>query len=393
MSEKKSKHSIASVQSYCESNKDYAKILDMFTNGYTPVYNKLKTKQREEVRSYLKRNFFTWFYSDINEEVTISPARFIASDIYYKFGEDFVAMPIPKPVYNKSKLQGINYVFHIFTMEEHPLINDVQSFLSVMKETGDHEQADFHYGNAHYLIFLFEVCDEMGFIAQDGEEYKINEKKYNAFCALPSKDKLQKMLTAHFSRFLKGFKKQYSYGKLPSVSKLLKVLAVSRDVEDFHKKTFPGIMAKAIDFASSFGLSDLEDMDFYDEDENEVEKIMESTIEMQIILSHITSAAFICLGLYFQLIQIDYDTCFEFGEMDFDYLHSLPPEDSGLDEAETDKYTTLVSYIAYIKPPTLFNLTPIGAKFFGKEFAFEYSRLFIKPEEYDEALGDMLMPF
>ena len=128
-------YSIAGVKDFCENNKDFTKILELFSKGYIPAYNKRKVKIREEIQVFLKRNFFTWYYSETNDVSGISPVHFISSQIYHKFGEDFVAIPIPEPVYKKSKLQSINYKFHIFTMDDHPLVKDIESLTEAIIKT------------------------------------------------------------------------------------------------------------------------------------------------------------------------------------------------------------------------------------------------------------------
>ena len=94
--------SIANVKYYCEGNKDFIKILNLFSEGYIPIYNKRKVKTREEIQTFLKRNFFTWYYSDANYVSDVSPACFINSQIYHKFGEDFAVVPIPNRFIKKA---------------------------------------------------------------------------------------------------------------------------------------------------------------------------------------------------------------------------------------------------------------------------------------------------
>ena len=379
------------VKRYCEGNEDFTKILDLFSAGYIPVYNKRKVKLREEVQPYLKRNFFTWYYSVANQVSDVSPARFINSHVFHKFGEDFVVVPIPEPVYKKSRLLSINYGFHIFTVDDHPLMQDVECVMGAIKQTGAIDQVDFAFGNAHYLSFLLNLCGEMGLIVQKESDLNVNEKKLAAFSSLPEKDKLNKMLSAHLGGFLNNMKQQPNHGKLPTLAKLLKVLGTSQDIDGLFAKAFPGLMSRVTDFISPFGSMDLDDIDVFHEDEDSIEEMMGSTIEMQMLLSSITSAIFICCGLYFQIIRLEYDSCFDFEELDGDYLASLPPKDSGFDENEAQQYISMMSFIAYIKPPSRYSVTPIGAKLFGKNYAKEFSYLLTHPDEYDEVLEDMLL--
>ena len=386
----KSDINMESVKTYCEGNDDFGKILELFSAGYIPVYNKRKVKLREEVKPFLKRNFFTWYYSAANSAIDVSPARFINSHIFHEFGSDFVVLPIPEPVYKKTRLSGISYKYHVFTMDDHPLIHDIKKFMEVTRQEGTYDQLDYVFGQAHYMSFLFNICTEIGFIVQKGEDIKINEKKFTAFLSSSKKDQLHKLLSSHLANFLSNIKKLPDTGKLPSITKLIKVLGTSQDIDGLFSSAFPGIMSRVVDAASSFGL-DPEDFEDFLHDESYLHEMMEANIEMQMLLSSITSSVFICCGLYFQIIQPEYDSYFHFDELDGSYLASLPPEDSGLDEDGMEKYSSTMSFIAYIKPPSRYNATPMGTKFFGTDYEDEMSYFLIERDEYDDVLEDMML--
>ena len=387
--------SIASVKKYCENNNDFIKILELFSDGYIPTYNKWKVKIREDIQPFLKRNFFIWYYSEANYVSDVSPARFISSQIHYKFGEDFVVIPIPEPVYKKSRLQSINYSFHIFTMDDHPLVKDIESLTEAIIKTETYEQlikqVDFKFGKSHYLSFLLNICGKMGLFTPNAEMYKINERKLAAFLALSARDKLHKMLSTHLSSLLSNLKEHKLLRKLPTQAKLLKILETSQDMDSFYAEAFPGLVPLVDDFISSSGIMDFGHLEVFDEDGSPLEEMMESTMEIQALVSLISSAIFICCGLYFQIIEPEYDSYFDFNELDKDYVASLPPVDSELDKNEAAQYKSMMSYLAYIKPPSVYSVTPIGAKLFGKNYVDGLFYMLIEPDEYDDVLEDMLL--
>ena len=392
---KKVDYNIANVKNYCESNKDFIKILELFSEGYIPTYNKQKVKLREEIQPFLKRNFFTWYFSETNQVSDISPALFINSQIYHKFGEDFVAVPIPEPVYKKSKLQNIKYRFHIFTMDDHPLVQDAKSLMDAIGKTKELEQVieqvNFAFGKSHYLSFLLNICIEMGFIIRNAEEYKINEKKFAAFLTLSPKDKLHKMLSAHLNSFLNGLKNHKIHGKLPTLAKLIRILGECRDTDSFYTKAFPGLMSHFNNIMSFSGITDFDNIDIFNDGDNSLKEMMEPTMEMQMLISYVTSEIFICCVLYFQIIQPEYDSQFGFSELDMDYLALLPPANSGLSEDEIAQYKGSVSYVTYIKPPSNYSVSPIGAKLFNKNYTDGLYYSLVEPDEYDELLEVMLL--
>ena len=387
-------NSITSVKSYCESNKDFGKILKLFTEGYTPTYNKRKVKIRKEVQLFLKRNFFTWYYSKANSVSKVSPACFISSHIYHKFGEDFVVMPIPEPVYKQTKLQSINYSFHVFTMDNHPLVKDIEMLVNAAVKTDSLEalieQLEFPFGKRHYMAFLFNVCCEMGLMTNNTDKRKVNEKKLAEFLALPEKDKLNKILTAHLNGLISSLKKQKVPGKLPTQAKLIKIISASHDTDNFYDELFPGLMTHVADITASI-LPDLDGDVIDDGDDNAFEKIADSTMELQALISSISSAIFICCGLYFQIIQPEYNSHFKFDELDNDYTEQLSPDDYGMDEDMIAQYKGMLSFLAYIKPHSYYSVTPIGAKLFNKKYLDGLYHPLVGPGEYKKVLKDMLL--
>ena len=280
-------------------------------------------------------------------------------------------------------------------MDDHPLVEDIKLLIETIRTTEAleqlTEQVDFAFGQSHYLSFLLNLCDKLGLITQNAGKYNINEKNLAAFLALTERDKLHKMLSAHLSSLIGDLKQTEILRKLPTLPKLLKNLKESQDIDSFYNNAFPGLMSLVTDFISTPGMMDLDDPEFFDEDDGSLEEMMQSSMEIQMLISGITSSIFICCGLYFQIIQPSYSSHFEFDELDNNYVESLPPADTGLDEKELAQYKGMISHVTYIKPPSNYSITPIGAKLFEKKYVDGLFDSLIEPGEYDEVLEGMLL--
>lgn len=378
------------VKSYCDKNEDFAKLMALFTDGYMAVYNKRKVKQREMVQPFLNRNFFTWYYSDVNYECDISPACFIGSHIYHKFGEDFTVVPIPVPEYKKSKLLGISYSFHVFTLENHPLFSDFEELLDSARKTGKPADFDFAFGNRHYISFIAAICDEDELLNAKAERLFVNEKKFAAYDRLQAKEKLHKLLSLHLAFFLKQMKRQNVPGKLPSLAKLMKLMSAGHDYDSFIEKSFPGLMTSTMKFLETVDIDDFEDIEDMELKLEELGELMGKSLDIQMMLALMSSALFVSCGLYFQIIQPEY-SCFEYNELDDAYLDTIlnaEPESHGIDKVS---YAAMMSYMFYFKPANSYCLTPIGAKLFGKNYVDEEGHGLIAADDYDTALEEMLL--
>ena len=381
---------LQNVKNYCDTNEDFAKILALFTNGYMSLYNKRKTKHREKVQMYLKRNFFTWYYSEANYLCVCSPAFFIASHLYHKFGGGFTVVPIPAPDYKKSKLESISYSFKVLSVEEHPLFHDMNRFMDAIR-TGTGENCDFSFGNQHYLEFLTTICFEAGLLQKNAERVSVNDKKLAVFSGQSPEERLHKLLSSYLGYFLKKMKEQNTPGKLPSLSKILKLLAEGHEYDDFLQKAFPGLMKSAMNFISSYNVEDFEDMDEEDFKIESFAEEMGNAVEMQFTLSYLSSVLFVACGLYFQVIQPDY-SCFDLDELDgafLDMVLNAKPEQHKLSEAD---YISSISYMIYFKPANAYAITPIGAKILNKNYESEEAEGLVEEEEYEAVLEAMLHP-
>ena len=380
-----------SVKNFCDTNEDFFKLLALFTEGYMPLYNKRKAKHREAVQDFLNRNFFTWYYAEANHITEFSPANFITSQVYHKFGSGFTVVPIPMPEYKKSKLLSIRYSFHVYTMEGHQLLHDFYALLESIKKTGAPDEFAFLFGNNHYSSFLTEIGIESGFLLLDSGRASLNEKKIAAFSQLNKKEQLHKLLTFHLGNFLGHMKKMKNPGKIPSTGKMLKLLGMGLDYEDLVSRAFPGIISSAMKYMSSVGSVDFDSMGDSESGLKKFDNLLDNTLDMQMTFSILTSAVFVCCGLYFQIIE-PYYSCFDFNELDgafLDAVMSADPEQFGVDK---DSYYIMMSHLYYFKPAILYTLTPIGAELFGKDYEKEEAYALVDESSYDKVLQAMLAP-
>ena len=401
---------LGSIEDYCSNNKDFKQMLNKFSDGYIPVYNKRKVALREEIKIYMRRNFNTWYCSGSNPVFQISPARFINSDIYCKFGAGAVVFPVCKPVFNKSRIAEITYAFHVFTLDDHPFIRDMRLFLESTKGIGieswhgeaydsvfDYavsvfagvtKNAEFTFNERPYIIALGDVCERLALIsissARDGIIY--DEDRISAFFSAPGKEKLGQVIDVLIERFVEGIDSLEISGKKPDAEEALNALQEEHSIESFFESLFGDIYNNLVIEIESFldeGADPIDMLEALDEEK------AQSIFEVHSVISMCCSHFFTVFGQYLQMILPENNDPFTFSVSDDDYLDALEFEE----ENSNDLYYKLrVGATVYYKPPGGYGLTPLGAGWFGIDLPEQDNVLYplVSPGYYQETLDGML---
>jgi len=407
--ETKSVQPLNTIEDYCENNRDFKKILEKFSDGYIQVYNKRKAAFRDEVKIYIKRNFNTWYYSEMNNVFPVSPARFINSDIYCKFGADAVVFPVCKPVFNKSKIADIIYSFHVFKLDDHPFIKDMLLFLesarSIRIKPGQGEafdsiftyaisifshiteNAEFTFNERPYIIALSDVCERMSLISlsdtQDGLVY--NDDKIAAFFTMTGREKLKRVVDVLIKRFVECIIDLKTSGLKPNTEDVLRVLQEEHELESFIDSLFGGII---FDLVNGAEMLLEEGHDPHALVESLDEEKLKLVLEVQSIISVCCSHFFSAFGQYLQMILPESDNPYIFSTSDDEYLEELEHEENSDDPYFKMRTGAMVYYI----PPGGYCLTPLGSDWFGIDLSVQDDRLYplILPHYYREVLDGMM---
>ena len=401
---------LGSIEDYCENNQDFMRLLKKFSDGYIREYNKRKVALRNEVKVYLRRNFNTWYYSEINAVFPISPARFINSDINNKFNIGTVVFPVPEPVFTKSGISEIQYSFHVFTLDNHPFIRDLRLFLksvrSIRKKSGHTEKydsmftyvityfqditesAEFTFKEIPYILALGDVCERLSFISLSDIRggITINKKTINIFFSRPGKKKLGKVIDVLIKRFTDSFKNLELFGRRPDAEDVSKVLQEVHDIESFTESLFGEVFTDLIDRVQTYADESSGLTDFLESfDEGELEAMLEAQTVIRLCCSHF----FTIFGQYLQVIQPEHSGPFIFSISDDEYLDALEYEG---EKIEDYLYKISIGAMIYHLPPGGYCMTPLGADWFGIDLSGQEESIFspVPPDYYQEIFDGMI---
>jgi len=399
------------IAEYCDNNKDFQQLLRKFNTEYMPTYNKRKISSRNELMLYIRRNFNTWYYSAINQYLTISPSLFISSDVYNKFGIETVVYPVCNLVFDKSRLTDITFSFRCFTADAHPFVDDLrlalesmklkrfeaandaayESFLSYVIENFSilTETIDFTFKERPYIITLYEVCRRLSFISLpfDYGPIVFNENEIEAFFSISNSVKLERVITALIENFVELFDNAATLKKRPVASDVIATLKTSNDFETFMEVLFDDLFEEFISDMDMLVDADLNIHNFADAlDEEKTKRIF----EMQAVIGICCSSYFTVFGQYLQLIMPEYSSPFTFSQSDDEFLNALKQEDiSTLTPIEKSN----IGAMFYYSPPEWYSLSAFGYNRFDLSPSLNdrESCPFIPADDYQDILALMLV--
>jgi hypothetical protein len=353
---------------------------------------------------------------------SVSPARFINSDIYNKFGPDTVVFPVCKPVYKKDKLMDITYSFHTFTLDDHPFIRDMYLLLEALRETTavlqqgedadsistylirifyDVEKfSDLTFYERPYAATLGDVCERLSLIAFSKSDCGVtyNKKRIEAFSAMSKRDQLERVVKVLVERFVDCFEFLSQQDKKPDAADVLAALRKGQCLEDFLDALFDDLLTDLSGYVNTLLEDVLEDIEDFDDlfealdEESSIEMLEAPEVqEIQIISSFCCSHFFTVFGQYLQLIQPEHDDAFAFMHCDDAFLNAMEME--GLEEDEDTAFQKgFLGALLYHIAPEGYCLTALGAARAKKDISKSKNQFFplVLPEEYQETFEGML---
>jgi hypothetical protein len=403
---------MTNISDYCANNQDYLQLMEKFTKNYIAVYNKRKVAMRNEVKILMSRNFNTWYYSDA-PACYLSPARFVNSDIYHKFGSDAMVFPACKPVFKKDKLMDITYDFRVFTLDDHPFIGDMHLFLEATREIlpgselGDgidgiinsiyrsysdpKKQGRFTFDDPLYLVLLGDICLRMSLLTLEDDDAEVlpDEENIKAFFDLPGRDRLERVITMLIERFVQSFGEVGLPKMQLDAADVAAALEEEQNIDFFMENLFYDMYNDLGDLMGSVLVDDRDPETFFESMEPLDLARMKEMFEAKTVLTICSSHFFTVFGQYLQLIQPEHDNNFEFMQTDDEFLKML---DSNEDDQNDPGNRSLIEVLLYYFPPGGYSLTALGAARAGKDLSQTDEQLYplVLKEEYQVALKDIL---
>ena len=107
---------------------DYINTLhSLFENGFMGAYRDANTRKRKKVLPYLQAVHRRWNYATLVENTPLSPANLMES-ICHHFGIEPDSYIVPE-LRTKTKVTGANANVLSYTLDNHPIVEDMQKVL------------------------------------------------------------------------------------------------------------------------------------------------------------------------------------------------------------------------------------------------------------------------
>jgi len=157
---------------------DIQKLHSLFNNNFCAVYRGANPGKRRGVLPYLQSIYRRWYYSTLIEDVPLSPANLVESICVHYLGDKESATYPVAYARNKSKLNGIDVKLVEYSLDNHPMVDDIRLLLDYCTPHIDLVGSAFKASQALefgemvslndplYAAFLLELSFEMKLIVK-----------------------------------------------------------------------------------------------------------------------------------------------------------------------------------------------------------------------------------
>lgn len=309
-------------------------ILKIFTEDFMLEYKEFSSRERKSIVKGIPYFYRIWYYSTLIDNTPLSPSNFINLQIQDKFGKGVRVVPIINPIYKSRALKDFSFDFKLFTVEEHPVLEDMKLFLEHcspdigIDETGlllDEERDEIinslTFKEIFYATFLTNMAYELNLIKKMPSigTYRAmpNSNNIHAFFSLSKAEQLERIAEAVITNASRAFGQAFSFDRITfSKKSLYKLLENSQSLDEYSNKIFKK-------FNANIDISALSELLFQPMSEESLEQIPEEDlfgIALNVEFSFIMDACLLTpLGHYLQLIQPIYNEEFDFF-LNFDQL-------------------------------------------------------------------------
>ncbi|MCL2378899.1 MAG: hypothetical protein FWC77_07220 [Defluviitaleaceae bacterium] len=197
---------------------DIQKLHDLFEHNFMEIYRAANPNKRRGILPYLQSIYRRWYYSSLIEYAPLSPANLLES-ICRHYGQPPATYPVAY-VRSKSKLLGIEVRLIEYSLDNHPIVDDMRLLLDYCTPhidlqgdgaLGSPQAMDLaemiSLGDPMYAAFLLETALEMkliGKVPSVGVHRFKPSAKANEIMAAPCRDILLRIIDATLNMASKG---------------------------------------------------------------------------------------------------------------------------------------------------------------------------------------------
>lgn len=358
------------IVNYCNETESIHGLLELFKKEFFENYNALNSKEKKIAIKSTPYSYRLWHYSSLIDDTSLSTANFINLQIKDKFKEDCTVVPTLTPVYSRKALKDFKFEFKTFTIEDHPVLNDIRLLLEacfpdigtdenglILEEEREKFINDLTFKEIYYVTFLTNIAYELKLLKKQPAigvyRSASNHNVVSSFFQLSKEAQFEKIVDTAIKIASRQLCQMFiPDNKAFTVNILKDLLKDGLDLTDW----LDNILDKYNLHFDAAELDDI-DMDSLDtmlDDELPKDSLMALGMRMELAF-HMDMCFTTPLGHYLQLIQPIYSELFDLDSYFYD-----------LYEAEVTKIPQIRLYFIM---PQGYDLTPLGKKYFikGKE--------------------------
>lgn len=306
------------IEQYCQQTETINKVFEFYKREFFNNYEFLNSEERKSVLKAMPYCYRIWYYSALISHTSLSPANLINMQIKEKYDEELVVLPIARPIYTRKKLTDFHQEFVIFSVEDHPVLKDLENFMNNCRpdigvdEKGlllDEEREkiidSLTFKEIFYVTFLTNTSYELGLLKKmpsiGVHRAMAVTRNMEVFFNLSKREQLKRIIEAVVSIASKQMCELFPLDRSSfSISSLRKMIRDGIDLNEY----LSNIMEKyniVVDF------QELEKFDFESIGDIDIEALPKESIMALAIRMELAFAfdAYITtpLGYYLQVLQ------------------------------------------------------------------------------------------
>ena len=338
---------------------DIQKLHALFDINFMEAYQQANPRKRRRIMPYMQSIYRRWYYSALIEETPLTPANLLEA-ICVHYGHTGAIYPVAH-IRNKTKLTGIDIQLLEYSLDNHPIVADMQLLMDYCTPHIDlHESHMFSTVQAMevgglvslndplYAAFLLEIALEMKLIAKVPSvgvtRFKPNPD-IDAIMAASPKDIFRGIVTAAITIASKGLQNLVMLpDSLFTQSYIRNLLMTPTTTDDIFAKVYELLgydMDEVMNLTMNEDGDDIGDLDL---------DLLAGTFMTGVLLDKFFFTPF---GHFMKLIRPLYILPFEFRNEVTDYVDTCDDPEEGA--------------IAFFAPCSSYTLTDLGLEYLGLE--------------------------